>query len=515
MYERSQSARALKVLLVAGLALLFAHGVTAQTRPSDAEMKEVVRLLLEREVPRNAAEGGNVAVLFGPNVNSNWIPEAPGFTIRQLSYDEQKKVSEFYDLTSSSEGNVIKIELVKGNYCRRSGPRYEFRREAGSWRPKLVGYIESTTIGGHCEGCTVGSGGTNSSPRRNTNPPKPAPPAGNLRLTGSVRNTNCSRDPDYVRCKVDLDLKFTNTGTTPLIILQPHGEYEFWHGGTLLALSEKESESDSYVYDTSAWPSIYKFPMYQTLATLLDQKVPPPSVTRVLAPSASWSWNTSINLNLEERNSCNQHVGVEIGWDEIKRRTSPLWLRVSFEMWPFNVENFKPNLGGILQKRWKAYGSLYLEEKSGRYWQARLRSEPIEFPLHQIDLAEQNTRWLSYEPATVELEGRLTIESKYGPPNYGENPKTDAKVKVPVLVLSTPINVRGTPADEINGTTVRGARRVQLVFSNLETSPTQLIGDTVVVRGKLFHAHTGHHYTDVLIDVSSIEAKQKQPSPKP
>ena len=65
-------------LIVIGLTLLFIRAATAQTAPSDAEMKEVVRLLLEREVPR-PADGGNVTVLLGPNVKSSWIPEAPGF----------------------------------------------------------------------------------------------------------------------------------------------------------------------------------------------------------------------------------------------------------------------------------------------------------------------------------------------------------------------------------------------------------------------------------------------------
>ncbi|HEY0729170.1 MAG TPA: hypothetical protein VGD38_13920, partial [Pyrinomonadaceae bacterium] len=202
-----------------------------------------------------------------------------------------------------------------------------------------------------------------------------------LLLTGTVQNTSCSKDADYVRCNVDLNLKFTNTGSTPLIILQPQGEYEFWHGGTSLALSKEDSRTGSFVYDASAWPSVYEYPMYQNLANLLEKSVPPTGITRVLPPNASWSWDTSITLNLQEGNTCNHRVGVEIGWEEIKRRTAPLWLRVSYEMWPFNVENFKPNLGGILQKRWQSHGALYLEEKSGRYWHAAVTSEPIEFRL--------------------------------------------------------------------------------------------------------------------------------------
>ncbi|HKR22002.1 MAG TPA: hypothetical protein VJS17_05365, partial [Pyrinomonadaceae bacterium] len=48
----------------------------------------------------------------------------------------------------------------------------------------------------------------------------------------------------------------------------------------------------------------------------------------------------------------------------------------------------------------------------------------------------QGKRWLSYEPAIVELEGRLVIQNEWGPPNFGEEPLTDRKEKVPVMVLA-------------------------------------------------------------------------------
>ena len=358
---------------------------TAQTKYSDSEMKDVIRLLIEREVPRSA-DGGNVPVLLGPNVKSSWIPTASGFDIRQLNYDEQKRVPEFYDLSSEFKGSVIEIALMKGNYCRKVGQRYEFRRRAGAWQSKALGYVEGTAIGGRCEGCVIGSGATYSVRGLTNDPPALLPRAQNLRLTGSVRKINCAKDADYVRCNVELNLTFTNTASTPLIILQPHGEYELWQGATSLALSEKESRMNSFVYDFSAWPSVYKFPMYQRLANLLDQSAPPAGITRVLDPNASWNWDTTITFRLVEGNTCHQYVGVEIGWEEIKHRTAPLWMRVSYEMWPFNVENFKPNLGGILRKRWQSRGLLYLEDKkAGSHWHAVLTSEPIEFPLDHID----------------------------------------------------------------------------------------------------------------------------------
>ena len=189
-------------MLVTGLALLIVHAATAQTKPSDSEMKEVVRLLLEREVQRSA-DGGNVTVLLGPNVKSSWIPDASGFAIRQLSYDEQKRVPEYYDLTSSFKRSVIEVALTKGNYCRQVGRRYEFRRQAEVWQSKFVGYIESTAGDGRCDACAVGSGATSSVLPQTTEPPVSAPRAGNLRLTEPVNRA----DLMYSACPIAAGLE--------------------------------------------------------------------------------------------------------------------------------------------------------------------------------------------------------------------------------------------------------------------------------------------------------------------
>ena len=123
----------------------------------------------------------------------------------------------------------------------------------------------------------------------------------------------------------------------------------------------------------------------------------------------------------------------------------------------------------------------------------------------------QDRRWLRFGPATVELEGRLKIVWRYGPPNYGENPKTDAKERTVVVVLSKPVNVRGNPKDDINTESVEGVRRVQLDLFNLKTSYQRFLGRRVVVNGTLFHAITGHHYTKVLMEVHSINAVRTAP----
>ncbi len=119
----------------------------------------------------------------------------------------------------------------------------------------------------------------------------------------------------------------------------------------------------------------------------------------------------------------------------------------------------------------------------------------------------QAQRWVSYEPQTVELDGRLVIQSKYGPPNYGEQPKTDQKVKVPVLVLKNPVSVLPSEEGGYNSQPVYRTTQIQLAFIDSGTAYKNLIGKNVVVTGSLFHAHTGYHYTDVVLNVRSIERR--------
>jgi hypothetical protein len=68
-------------------------------------------------------------------------------------------------------------------------------------------------------------------------------------------------------------------------------------------------------------------------------------------------------------------------------------------------------------------------------------------------------------------------------------------------VLSGPVDVQGDPKSDLNGETVRDVKKVQLI---LPATSRCLIGKDVVAKGALFHAFTGHHYTDVVMNVVSL-----------
>ena len=135
---------------------------------------------------------------------------------------------------------------------------------------------------------------------------------------------------------------------------------------------------------------------------------------------------------------------------------------------------------------------------------ANVKAVPSNEPVAKTDEQTLDTGWLSYEPAVVELRGKLITKMYYGPPNYGEDPKTDSKEVLPILVLSRPVNVRAKPdpnAGPPEQASVENVRKMELVLS---IPHKNMIGKTVIVKGTLFHAFTGHHHTDVLMDVKSI-----------
>ena len=113
------------------------------------------------------------------------------------------------------------------------------------------------------------------------------------------------------------------------------------------------------------------------------------------------------------------------------------------------------------------------------------------------------SRQLQYETKNVVLTGRIVYRTFYGPPNYGETPKIDSRETQAILLLDSPIDVIGTPNDEIDETE-RGVKAITLVS---ERSLRSFVGKRVTAQGSLFHAHTGHHHTKVLMSVSSVKRR--------
>lgn len=112
----------------------------------------------------------------------------------------------------------------------------------------------------------------------------------------------------------------------------------------------------------------------------------------------------------------------------------------------------------------------------------------------------------SYEPAVVELSGKLVRKTLAGPPNYQDVHKGDAPETVWLLKLNYPICVDQDRAQPDINPAKKKVRIVQLVLGNDgEARAKSLSGKRVQTAGTLFAAHTGHHHTPVFLTVTYLD----------
>ncbi len=117
---------------------------------------------------------------------------------------------------------------------------------------------------------------------------------------------------------------------------------------------------------------------------------------------------------------------------------------------------------------------------------------------------------LSYGPAEVRLTGKIRIRTFPGPPNYESVKKGDTPEVTWVLHLARPVCVRRGQDNEFD-VAERNVTDVQLVLEPGQYTQWRKLARgrvPVAVTGTLFHSHTGHHHTPILIDVTDIKRER-------
>lgn len=103
-----------------------------------------------------------------------------------------------------------------------------------------------------------------------------------------------------------------------------------------------------------------------------------------------------------------------------------------------------------------------------------------------------------YYDVSSRFYGMLKEEEFYGPPGYGENKATDCRETALILYLSDPVDI--IALDETN-TTYKNVTKLQLLT---DRDTKDKIGQMIGAEGKLVSALTGHHHTEVLLDLKDF-----------
>lgn len=95
----------------------------------------------------------------------------------------------------------------------------------------------------------------------------------------------------------------------------------------------------------------------------------------------------------------------------------------------------------------------------------------------------------------IKLSGYLEVRTFFGPPNYGENPKTDSRLVQTLLFLDNPICTKASQ-DEMGE---KDQPEVTLRTESASPALAGLAGKHVTVTGRLEHAETGHDNTPLIL----------------
>ncbi len=107
---------------------------------------------------------------------------------------------------------------------------------------------------------------------------------------------------------------------------------------------------------------------------------------------------------------------------------------------------------------------------------------------------------LAYEPDTVAIEGKLERRTYFGPPGYGEHPRTDARETYFYLSLAAPVCTGAGHDSLIDGPTTN-VRLVQLLLDSTGYAALRpYLRRRISLRGTLSGAITGHHHAPLLLD---------------
>jgi hypothetical protein len=191
-------------------------------------------------------------------------------------------------------------------------------------------------------------------------------PVGELRLDGEVVKAEVERDSESRIYHVKLKMRFTNTGEKPVILLLgPYGEQkEWWVLDSTLSRSLQDSLEGKPFYLRPTGPgNSQSLPKWRKMRRQLSGSRPPPALTETIQP------NETFEREIEPL--------VVIRDTEQVAPGSRVWLTVSLEMWPANIEPGKLTEGSLpygesLRRKWSRFGDLRLKP---------ILSSPIPFDL--------------------------------------------------------------------------------------------------------------------------------------
>jgi hypothetical protein len=212
---------------------------------------------------------------------------------------------------------------------------------------------------------------------------------GPLELSGKISSIEIEDKKDSVLVAVHVRISFNATGDEPVLLWKQTYPDEVLNGrflctnSKILGMLAAEKEEKILYYHNCALPSIQRTPAWQNARKRLDSKTLPLDEVQIIKRGESFVYDDVLKFIFSKKRSQNsndplwgQSSDHDVLWDQIKYAQN-LSLSLTYRVWSPELEPRSANqeekpFGKTLQKRWKEYGYLWLDD---------IQSEPIELDL--------------------------------------------------------------------------------------------------------------------------------------
>jgi hypothetical protein len=182
-------------------------------------------------------------------------------------------------------------------------------------------------------------------------------PAKQIVLSGKVLDGEIvDEGTESVKLSLRLRLDFRNVSPESVLILKRDLEVV---KRNIIAHHADAADQD-YLFRFEAYPSIDRSPEWDQLRKKVKYPLPQSDVVRILSPNEVWSWETTDWFMIGKRTNIDRNSKP---WAAIQQ-ASPVWLKVTLELWPKNIEpdpgREELSLGKLLQHSWQPFGELQL-----------------------------------------------------------------------------------------------------------------------------------------------------------
>jgi hypothetical protein len=209
-----------------------------------------------------------------------------------------------------------------------------------------------------------------------------------LVVRGQVTGLEVVKTENAALFYVKLNVKFANEGTEPIILFKPLvensdlEENRYWLGVWSLYKTEEDAKTRKAIFTDGYFENVIPSDYYRSLAEKLDVKSPPDEGTKILQPSEVWEFPDDFRIYFEAEK--NTRIPELKTWGEMQEFPPRLWLTINYELLPWNLENFRPDLIQKLKNRWSTFGIVLVEKKKeGRFNSYMISSEPMPIDFSQ------------------------------------------------------------------------------------------------------------------------------------